>query len=70
MSKKVFNKPVPDCKYCAKGMVCKGSELVVCGKHGVVKFGFSCKSFKYNPLKRIPEKYPVIEKLEYDNFIL
>ena len=52
---KIFKKDIaPCCKYCSRGSVCKGTKKVVCAKKGIADFDDSCRSFKYDPLKREP----------------
>ena len=45
----------PRCAYCQK-CVPLDEESVICPKRGVVSAGFHCRSFKYDPLKRVPPR--------------
>ncbi len=65
----VFSKKtVPMCSFCKHGLPCRGSRLIVCRKRGVVDASFSCRSFKYDPLERVPAAAPVLEKHEKSEF--
>jgi len=68
----LFHKKIePRCAYCAKGTQL-GEDTVACIKKGIVSFGFSCRSFRYDPLKRIPPRpvAPDFSKLEEKDFSL
>ena len=45
----------PRCFYCVRCTPLDG-EQVVCIKKGVVPAGGSCRSFRYDPLKRVPPR--------------
>ena len=48
----LFQKHIePRCTYCARGTQLE-SDKILCGRHGVVSPGGSCRSFQYDPLKR------------------
>ena len=47
------NSMEPRCVYCAKGTPLE-KDTILCPKKGVVSCGFSCRHFKYEPLKRVP----------------
>ena len=49
------NKIEPSCSYCKFGKV-DSNEKVYCHKKGIKNIDESCKSFKYDPLKRVPKK--------------
>lgn len=52
----LFQKDIePRCAYCKKGAPL-GEERVMCLKKGIVSAGSSCRSFRYDPLKRVPPK--------------
>ena len=51
----LFDKNVDSsCSYCRFGNDA-GSGRIICEKYGFVEAGGSCRRFKYDPLKRIPE---------------
>lgn len=45
----------PCCAYCARGEAIS-DEQSICKNKGVTLLSFSCHSFKYDPLKREPQK--------------
>ena len=50
----LFQKKIePRCVYCARGRALDETQ-VVCPKKGVMAAGSHCRSFKYDPLKRVP----------------
>ena len=64
------NKLEKDCAYCKYGYLLKNGEHIACKKHGMIVRCFNCGSFKYNPLKRIPEeKHPAaVSNFDPENF--
>ena len=61
----------PRCAYCARGRALDGDQ-VVCPKKGVMSAGSHCRSFRYDPLKRVPTP-PVtlnLDKLKDEDFSL
>lgn len=54
----------PRCAYCAHGAQMNESSIL-CKKKGVVSPGDQCRSFQYDPLKRVPPK-PV--SLDFSQF--
>ena len=61
----------PRCAYCARGTDLADGN-VVCRKKGVVTAGYSCRAFRYDPLKRTPPKpvVPDFSKLKDEDFSL
>ena len=52
----LFQKKIePRCFYCARGGALDETQ-VVCPKKGVMAAGSHCRSFKYDPLKRVPPR--------------
>lgn len=71
MSKVGFNKNLAkSCAYCVYGTVLEGFNEAVCKKRGVTKRHQSCRSYVYDPLKRVPQKPKSIEKYSEEDFIL
>ena len=68
----LFQKKIePRCTYCVHGRA-MGEDQVVCPKKGVMAAGSHCRSFKYDPLKRVPPR-PVsldTERLKQEDFSL
>ena len=59
----------PRCAYCCRGQGISERE-VACVKRGVVPAENSCRSFRYDPLKRVPPR-PVkadFSKLKDEDF--
>lgn len=68
----LFEKKIdPRCAYCARGTDLADGQ-VICLKRGVVSAGYSCRSFRYDPLKRVPPKpaAPDFSKLKAEDFTL
>jgi hypothetical protein len=70
--KRLFNRKdiTPSCSYCAHGKLSPDKESVLCLKKGIVSLDFSCKRFKYDPLKREPIRPKAIEVFEESDFSL
>ena len=52
----VFRKNIdPRCAYCQRGQQINERE-VACVKRGIVPMEDHCRSFKYDPLKRVPPR--------------
>ena len=62
--KKLFNKSdiTPSCSYCVPGRTSPNKESILCLKKGVVGLDYSCKRFKYDPLKRKPIRPRTIDQ--------
>ena len=66
----LFEKSIePRCAYCTHGRALGGGQ-VVCPKKGVMSAGSHCRSFKYDPLKRVPPRPAVLDtaKLKEEDF--
>ncbi len=56
MKNLVFNKKLPKyCLYCKFGQYLEYSDEVFCTKRGFVDKFSKCHTYKYDPLKRVPE---------------
>lgn len=68
----LFQKDIdPRCAYCKRG-ASLGEDRVMCMKKGIVTPEYHCRHFKYDPLKRIPQK-PIsadFSRLSEDDFRL
>jgi len=52
----LFRKNIdPRCAYCQRGQMINERE-VACVKKGIVQMEDHCRSFKYDPLKRVPPR--------------
>lgn len=56
-TEKLFGNHIkPSCLYCEEGFVSADSDNILCVKNGVVTPDYSCKSFRYDPIKRVPAR--------------
>jgi hypothetical protein len=55
----------PACGLCAHGRISPDNESVLCVNTGIRNLDSRCKKFKYDPLKRKPQKKPA-EQPEFD----
>ena len=52
----LFQKDIePRCTYCSRGTQLD-EEKILCPKRGLVSPGEHCRSFRYDPLKRVPPR--------------
>ncbi len=58
----------PSCSICYYGIKLADSSGILCEKSGIRAFDSSCKKFKYDPLKRIPKKAPVMMDFSEEDF--
>lgn len=68
----LFRKKHPrSCSYCTKGTLVNENE-VLCEKRGIVNPAHSCRSFRYDPCKRVPHKQKALdfEQFSKDDFSL
>lgn len=72
MKKKLINKKsiTPACGLCAHGRISPDGESVLCIRTGVRQMESSCRSFKYDPLKRKPKKAAKPEEFTATDFEL
>ena len=70
--KKLFNKNdvSPSCAHCTHGRLAPDKETVLCKKLGIVEMNFTCRKFKYDPLKRQPKRPKPLEKFDEADFSL
>ena len=68
MSKAFSKKITPMCAYCINGLACNNTNVVVCGKKGIMDSTDSCRKFKYDPIGRTPKPIPVVPKFKKENF--
>ena len=69
MSKKGFNKHLPKyCKYCLFGAEIGNDGEIACRKHGITDSLDSCRSYKYDPLKREPEQSKIDTEYTPEDF--
>lgn len=61
----------PRCSYCQRGKSID-AETVLCKKRGVTQPDHACRSFRYDPLKRVPPRpaVPDFSRLKDEDFSL
>ncbi len=70
MAKKAFNKKLSHaCKYCINSKSYTDTNIL-CKHKGVVSVNDSCRKYKYDPLKREPQKMPDSENWSSKDFEL
>lgn len=72
LKQKLFNKKKYSqrCDSCYYGRLTADSQSVLCVKSGIMKPDHKCKSYRYDPLKRIPEKPINLQKFSAEDFQL
>lgn len=69
--KKAFGGRIPPaCEYCLRGRMMKDEKMVLCQKRGIVDLKHSCRSFQYDPLKRVPRDAPKMMQFSEEDFRL
>lgn len=58
------------CEYCLKGKLPADRSVVLCRKFGVVSTDYVCRGFRYDPLKRIPNRTKLKSVFDEDEFSL
>ncbi len=58
------------CACCEKAATLADSDTVLCSKKGIVSCDYTCRSFSYDPLKRVPRQKPAIPPLDEDSLVL
>ena len=67
MKQKVLGDDItPKCSYCSYSVHTSDKALVLCEKKGIAATDGYCKKFCYDPLKRIPERPPLLDFDEQD----
>ena len=71
MKNKLFSDNIsPACEYCLHGRMTADKQSVLCVKHGVMMLSSSCKKFKYDPLKRTPNRQPKLGTFKNEDFMI
>ena len=72
MRKSVLNKKetAPACRICSHGILSADGESVLCVKTGIRQLDSSCRSFKYDPLKRVPMRKRGMGEFTMEDFEL
>ncbi len=72
MKQKLFDeKKYPkQCKNCFFGRITMDKKSILCEKNGIMELDASCKKYKYDPLKRVPNKNVINTDFTQDDFKL
>ena len=69
MAKSPFNKKLEKhCEYCVHGTRLKFEDEIMCKKHGITSSFDRCRSYKYDPLKRIPQRVKIENNFTEEDF--
>lgn len=60
----------PACAHCKFGFPSADKKNILCEKLGIVFPDFSCKKYRYAPLKRIPRIPPAPAEFDPEDFML
>jgi len=60
----------PACEICEYRKKPLSGIVIYCKYNGVVDEYFSCKKFKYDPLKRVPKVLPELKKHKKEDFLI
>lgn len=72
MRKKILSKKEypPKCDYCKHGRLSPDGESILCEKKGIVERDSSCRAYKYDVMKRVPYKQPLVKSADPSDFEL
>lgn len=72
MKRDLFNTKsiTPQCGCCELARKAPDKETMLCPRKGVVAKAFSCRKFKYDPLKKEPRRAPALPVFDEDDFRL
>ncbi|MCQ2448884.1 MAG: hypothetical protein MJ132_01660 [Clostridia bacterium] len=71
MKRNFFDKSLPQyCKNCKNGRASEYTEEIFCMKHGITQPNESCRHYKYDPLKRVPQKPEIAGEYSAEDFKL
>ena len=69
MKQSVYNKKIrPSCAYCANGKLSCDESCVLCPKKGVMQPDSHCRSFVYDPLRRVPRAKAKLPEFNPEDF--
>lgn len=60
----------PRCAFCSCGRLSGDGEKILCTRKGIVDPGFSCRHFRYDPLRRTPRRAPALPTYDSGEFKL
>lgn len=72
MKKRLLNKKKypPSCSHCRHGRIAPDGGSVLCVKKGIVETDGKCRSYTYDPLKRVPMKAPKLAEADPSEYEL
>lgn len=71
MKEKALNKKLEHhCEYCVYGTCSDFSNEVLCLKRGITDRKDSCRRYKYDPLKRDPNRARISQNYSSEDFVL
>ena len=71
MAKSPFNKKLEKhCEYCVYGRTLNFDNQIICKKRGVTDKADNCRSYKYDPLKRVPARVKIADGYSDEDFKL
>ncbi len=62
------NKIEKNCAYCTHGYMLSNGTECLCSKYGIVTSVSDCRKFKYDPLKRVPNRTPSLPNYSDSEF--
>ena len=60
----------PACRYCHNARESGDGTLILCQHRGVVAPYDSCRKYRYDPLRRVPSRQPVLPQYDQSDFEL
>ncbi|MDR1927327.1 MAG: hypothetical protein LBQ33_01640 [Oscillospiraceae bacterium] len=60
----------PACEYCRQGKPSPDGSSVLCAEKGVMRKQSHCRRFRYDPLKRRPQRSPFLPEYDPEQFVL
>ena len=71
MAKGLFpRKAYPACRNCVHGHLSQTGGKILCPRRGIVAPDYSCRKYRYDPLKRVPRRLPALPSFDRKDFIL
>ncbi|MBR3552726.1 MAG: hypothetical protein IKN72_04980 [Clostridia bacterium] len=72
MKQKLLNErdEAPQCALCIHGTIVDGDDEVLCPRYGVMKPDGACRKYRYDPLKRKPQKAKLNTDFDPSDFAL
>jgi len=58
----------PACSYCLHGRLSADKQSILCVKRGIMLLTSRCRKFRYDPLKREPQKQPRLQEFRSEDF--